>query len=113
MERQQGGWGDHLQAKESSLGGNQLCWSWLNPTSILEFLASETVKNESAVLAIQLVVVCHGSPSNSRDRRLNLGISENRVQDKDLGAGSLIGSDPRKQELGCRECEAGVLLKGV
>lgn len=51
--------------------------------------------------------------ANSRDRRLNLGISENRVQDKDLGAGSLIASDPRKQGLGCQECEAGVLLKGV
>lgn len=51
--------------------------------------------------------------ADSRDRCLNLDISENRDQDKDLGAGSLFGSHPRKQELGRRECEAGVLFQGV
>lgn len=101
--------GDHLQAKESGLGGNQPCWPWLKSTSILGLPGLRNSEKEIGSW-------CYSSTAalaNYHDRCLSLEISENRDQIKGLGASNLSGSDPRKQELGSREGGAGVLLRCV
>lgn len=111
VERQQEG--DHLPAKESSLEGNQPCWPWLTQPWSWTSRAPKLWRINLTCKPAGRWCSVRAPQVSSRDRCLNVDVSGNRDQDKDLGAGSSFRSDPRKRELGHRECEAGVRLQGV